>query len=167
MRARREVTVRGKYALFWGQWPSNWEHSPFVIDGVTYNCVEQWMMAEKARVFGDEHTRSLIMSAADPAEQKRLGRRVRGFVQATWDVECYPIVLRGTLEKYRQNKWLLEKLLASGDLEFVEASPEDRIWGIGMRATDPGADDPAQWRGRNLLGKAITEARAIIRAELV
>jgi len=72
------ITIRGGYALFWGQWPSNWQPSPFVLDGQTYNCVEQWMMAEKARLFGDTAVEAKVMATLDPAEQKALGRTFGG-----------------------------------------------------------------------------------------
>lgn len=67
------------------------------------------------------------------------------------------------MEKYRQNPDLRAKLLATGDLQFVEASPDDRVWGIGLRASDPASGDPKRWRGENLLGQATTEARQILR----
>jgi hypothetical protein len=163
--AHKNLTIRDGYALFWGQWPSNWQPSPFVIGGVTYNCVEQWMMAEKARLFGDAAACAMIMATADPADQKRFGRGVRGFDKDVWAKACYGIVLAGTLEKYRQNPDLWALLDATGDLVFVEASPEDVVWGIGMRAADPDATRPSKWRGQNLLGKAVTEARGILRGD--
>jgi hypothetical protein len=162
-KARKEVKVRGRYAMFWGQWPSNWEDSPMEIDGVHYNCVEQWMMAEKARLFEDAATEAKIMAAESPADQKRHGRRVAGYDDARWATVRYAVVLRGTLEKYRQNPHLMKKLMATGDLELVEASPEDVVWGIGVSVDHPDAADPSKWRGQNLLGRAITEARRILR----
>lgn len=155
--------IRDGYALFWGQWPSNWQMSPMELDGVQYNCVEQYMMAEKARLFGDEDARARILSSGEPREQKHLGRTVRGFDEAVWGKARYQVVLRGTIEKYRQNHELRSLLLATGEAEFVECSPTDTVWGIGMRRENPGSTDPKRWRGLNLLGKAITEARAIIR----
>lgn len=163
--SRAGLTVRGRYALFWGQWPSNWEHSPFTLDGERYNCVEQYMMAEKARLFKDEKALKRIMAATDPRDQKRYGREVAGYDEARWSAVRYGVVLKGTLEKYRQNEGLRALLLATGDLQFVEASPDDRVWGIGMRADDPDSGSPGRWRGQNLLGKAITEAREVIRRE--
>lgn len=162
---RTEPTVRDGYVLFWGQWPSNWAPSPLTIDGVTYNCVEQRMMAAKARLFGDEESLRRIMAAADPADQKRFGQSVTPYDDAKWAAVRYKVVLRATLEKYCQNPDLRAKLFATGDLTFVEASPEDRIWGIGLRANHPDATNPSRWRGTNLLGKAITEARGILRSE--
>ncbi len=160
-----EITVRDGYGLFWGQWPSNWEMSPFVLDGVTYNCVEQYMMQKKALCFGDTATADKIMATADPHDQKRYGREVNGYVDAKWAAVRYDIVLRAVIEKYRQNPDLRAKLMATGNLIMVEASPKDVVWGIGLGARDPDATRPEKWRGTNLLGKATTEAREILRAE--
>lgn len=161
-----KVLFKNGFALFWGAWPSNWEYSPFTIGDFHYNCVEQYMMSEKARLFGDQASFDLIMNTSDPSDQKRYGRQVRGFIKSEWDKICYPVVLKGTIEKYKQNPELLKLLLSSGDSQFVEASPHDIIWGIGMRAADPDAINPSKWHGTNLLGKAITEAREIIKKEL-
>lgn len=160
--ARVEPLSRNGLLLFWGQWPSNWEQSPFVIDNVTYNCVEQYMMAEKARLFGDLQAEARIMSTADPKDQKRYGSQVTPYNDAKWADVRYDVVLKATIEKYRQNPELKAKLLASVG-RFVEASPDDCIWGIGLRATDPRAWQPETWRGMNLLGRAIDEARDFLK----
>ena len=162
-----DLTIRNGYALFWHEWPSNWTHSPFKIANKTYNCVEQYMMAEKARLFKDTETLAKIMQTSSPAEQKRLGRKVKNFNANKWEKVCYDIVLAGNIEKYRQNKDLCEKLLATGDLIFVEASPKDKIWGIGLDADHIHATNPKRWLGQNLLGKVLNEARQIIRKEKI
>jgi hypothetical protein len=123
------------------------------------------MMAEKARLFKDDAALKKILAATDPADQKRYGREVRGFDERRWSAVCYNIVLRGCLEKYRQNPELCEKLLATGNLTFVEASPKDKIWGIGMDKNHKDATKPGRWLGKNLLGKVHDEARRIIRQE--
>lgn len=136
------------------------------VDGHVYCCVEQYMMAEKARLFKDNETWTRIMNSTNPSDQKSLGRSVRGYVERTWSDTRYDIVLRGTVEKYRQNNELRELLLSCDrDAEFVEASPYDGVWGIRMSKADPGIEDPKNWKGLNLLGHAITEARGIILAE--
>lgn len=163
---RKDLTRRGKFLLFLKQWPSNWEMSDFVVDGVTYNCVEQYMMAEKARTFGDDGALKEVMGAAHPRDQKSAGRAVRGYVEETWSKARYSVVLTATVEKYRQNEGLRARLLATQDDEtFVEAAPYDTVWGIGLAADHPDAGDPQKWRGQNLLGRAITEARSAVRAE--
>lgn len=160
-----DLVVRGGYALFWSEWPSNWTCSPFTLNGKRYNCVEQYMMAEKARLFKDERTLKKIMAATDPADQKRYGREVQGFDERKWSSVCFDVVLRGNLEKYRQNEELCQKLLATGDLTFVEASPKDKIWGIGLDKNHKDATHPGKWQGKNLLGKVLDQARKTIREE--
>jgi hypothetical protein len=155
--------------LFWqppavfGQWTS----SRFVVDGVTYGCAEQFMMAEKARLFGDEATRAKILATDSPRQHKALGREVAGFVQAVWDRECLEIVVRGNRAKFGQNPDLRAALLATGDKLLVEASPLDRVWGVGLRADDPRIHDTSRWRGKNLLGEALMRVRAELRADAV
>lgn len=159
----RKLTIHNGFALFWKEWPSNWEASPFALDGNRYNCVEQWMMAEKARVFGDEDVRKQILSTSNPKLQKDLGRQVRNYDDQRWSQVRFDIVVRGTIEKYEQNPHLKELLLAVPDgTRFVEASPFDKIWGIGMSQSDPRATDPSLWLGQNLLGYAVDDARRVI-----
>jgi ribA/ribD-fused uncharacterized protein len=116
----------------------------------------------KARLFGDLFNLKRIMSTQIPKLQKQYGREVKGFNPEIWGDVAYEVVLRATVEKYRQNPKLLILLQKAGDLEFVEASPEDVIWGIGLGTGDPDALDKSKWRGQNLLGKAITEAKKLI-----
>lgn len=158
-----EPEIRDGYVLFWGSWPSNWWYSPFAIDRVGYNCVEQYMMAEKARLFGDEETRAKILAARWPRTQKDLGREVRGYDDKKWSAARYKVVLKGTIEKYKQNPKLLHLLLDTGSAKFVECSPEDDLWGIGLSQDSPHATTPSKWQGQNLLGKALTSARATLK----
>jgi len=149
-----------RYHFFWSGIFSQWAHSPFVIDGVTYNCAEQYMMAEKARLFGDEIRESLIMSNSDPGTQKRLGRQVVGFDQATWDANARDIVYRASKAKYTQHAPSRKALLAvPKGRTLVEASPHDRVWGIGLRKEDPRAKRRSTWRGKNWLGEVLTQVR--------
>ena len=139
---------------------SQWFKSKFVIDDVTYNCAEQYMMAEKARVFGDNATLGKILEAKAPHVIKRLGREVVGFDGARWNEVKFDIVVRGNRAKFAQNVQLRDFLLGSGDATLVEASPKDAIWGVGLDETDRRILDPDQWQGENLLGKALMKVRA-------
>ena len=161
--AKRDITVTEQFVFFWGGWPSQWFKSEFEIDGVRYNCCEQFMMVEKARVFGDEEAEAAILRSANPGKQKAIGRSVRGFDEDVWDSVCRGIVYRGNVAKYEQNRQFGEYLLQTGERTIVEASPTDRIWGIGLAQDDPRAHDPAQWRGTNWLGVAIMQARDELR----
>lgn len=161
-----QVVETATMVLFW-QPPAvfgQWTPSPFVIDGQTYNCAEQYMMAEKARLFGDEATRARILATDSPREHKALGRTVANFDRATWQDACLDIVVRGNLAKFTQNPEMRAALLATGDKLLVEASPMDRIWGVGLRADDPRIHDRGQWPGQNLLGEALMRVRAELRA---
>lgn len=158
------MLIKDGFLLFWNEWPSNWTHSPFTLNKIKYNCVEQFMMAKKAEFFNDTKTYNKIMKASHPREQKALGREVKNYNDNKWSSVRYQIVLEGTLAKYQQNESLKQKLLDTGDLIFVEASPSDTIWGIGMDENHPNATRPQNWKGKNLLGKCITETRSIIRS---
>lgn len=151
--------------LFW-QPPGiygQWTHSLFSVEGQEYSCAEQFMMAEKARLFGDEGVRAQILATGSPREHKALGRQVSNFDQARWEAERLDIVVRGNLAKFSQDPALREALLATGDKLMVEASPYDRIWGVGLRADDPRVHDRATWQGSNLLGEALMRVRAQLR----
>ena len=104
-----------------------------------------------------------IMRSDDPKEIKALGRKVHGFKEEAWDEVKYPLILNGNYNKFVQNEQLRSFLLSTGDSILVEASPYDRVWGIGLAAEDPRAQDPQQWRGENLLGFALMEVRDEIR----
>jgi ribA/ribD-fused uncharacterized protein len=161
-----DVTMTDKFVLFWGDWPSQWFKCRFAIGGQSYNCCEQFMMAEKARVFGDAEAEAAILRTTNPREQKALGRTVRAFDEATWNAVCRGIVYRANLAKFEQDANLYKVLMETGSRTIVEASPKDRIWGIGLGQDDPRAQDPSQWRGTNWLGVAIMQARDELRRRL-
>ncbi|MFK7738842.1 MAG: NADAR family protein [Planctomycetota bacterium] len=159
-----QIVTTDEFVFFWkppapfGQWT----RSHFDVDGVTYTHAEQYMMAEKARLFGDDEMLQRILAAEDPSTQKKLGQRVRGFDEAVWLAQRMDIVVRGNRAKFSQSAKLLRILCETGRRTLVEASPMDFIWGIGLRADDPRAFDRAQWRGENLLGEALM----VVRGEL-
>ena len=147
---------------------SQWSPCRFTVDGQWYNCAEQFMMAEKARVFKDHSTRLRILATFDPAEQRRLaGERgtLVGFDHNVWAEECLPVVMAGNFAKFTQNPDLLQQLLATGDRELVEASPFDRRWGIGLDAQTAVAREPTTWPGHNMLGEALMKVRNKLRRQ--
>ena len=165
---------RPKWAFFWGHTPSKdgsatkacfsqwWAGHPFEVDGIRYATAEHFMMAEKARLFHDEATLSKIIDARSPAIAKKLGRQVASFDDQIWRQHRYEIVVRGNRAKFSQHEELKTFLLQTGDRLLVEASPFDRIWGIGMAAIDPNAEKPQFWKGLNLLGFALMEVRELL-----
>lgn len=163
-----------KYLFFWGHQPSKdgvltktclsqWWLADFVVAGHTYRSTEHWMMAEKARLFGDADMATRILGAKSPAEAKKLGREIRGFIPELWEAHKYDIVCTGNRYKFSQHKALRNFLLGTGSRVLVEASPVDNIWGIGLAADSPNAATPALWQGPNLLGFALMEVRDQLR----
>jgi len=154
-----------KYLYFWHGPLGQWDASPFTVDGVKYSNGEQYMMAGKARLFGDKEVECKIMSTSEGRKLKKLGRQVKGFDEATWIKHRYDIVLKGNMAKFSQNEALKEMLLESGSSILVEASPFDQIWGIGLDEQQAKATPPNQWPGMNLLGKVLMEVRETLRKE--
>lgn len=139
---------------------SQWHRSSFTDEsGNVYSTAEQWMMAEKARLFNDETTLKKILKESSPKKVKQLGREVRGFKDKEWRRNRERIVYEGNYMKFTQNPDLHEKLLSTGDSVLVEASPVDKIWGIGLRASDPKARNISTWKGLNLLGRILMTVR--------
>ena len=141
---------------------SQWYPCEFVVDGVTYTSAEQYMMAEKSKLFGDKEIRTQILNTSDPRKCKALGRKVKNFNKDLWNQNKIQIVSKGNQEKFMQNDVLKQFLLSTGDKVLVEASPTDRIWGIGLGKNNPDALDPAKWRGKNLLGFSLMNVRESI-----
>lgn len=150
---------RKNFTFFWSGPFSQWAMYPIEIDGVRFNCNEQYMMVEKARLFKDEESLKLIMKALHPKQQKLLGKGVENFVQEVWDSARQNIVYEANYAKFTQHEALKQMLLDTGDTIIVEASPKDSIWGIGISEFHEDACDPDKWPGLNLLGKAIMEVR--------
>ena len=168
--AHLDTGLTAKYLYFWGHTSadknrvgkecfSQWYPAVFTVAGETYPTTEHYMMAEKARLFGDDATRLAILRAGHPDEAKRFGRRITPFNEAQWQAARFDIVVRGNAAKFTQHPALQEFLLGTGSRVLVEASPVDAIWGIGLAADHADAAHPAQWRGLNLLGFALMAVR--------
>lgn len=154
------------FVLFWGGPFSQWYKHDMEIDGVVYNCCEQYMMAQKANTFNDKEALDKIMASKDPKEQKAIGRTVKNFNAQMWDRICQDIVFRANLAKFSDPE--LKKFLFSfANEEIVEASPYDKIWGIGLSEDDPRALDKSQWQGTNWLGEAIMRVRETLKTQAV
>jgi ribA/ribD-fused uncharacterized protein len=138
---------------------SQWAPIGFTVDGTRFDTAEHYMMWSKAVLFGDTATAARILAAGHPGEVKSLGREVRGFDETRWKRERFDIVVRGNEAKFGQRDDLRDYLIGTGEHILVEASPMDRIWGIGLSARDASADEPALWRGLNLLGFALMRVR--------
>jgi hypothetical protein len=112
-------------------------------------------MYSKALTFGDKESAEKILKEYSPRVQKKLGREINNFNEVIWDSCKYNIVKKGLIEKFKQNSELREYLLSYKGFSIIEASPVDRIWGIGFSSNDA-ISNINNW-GENLLGKILTE----------
>lgn len=145
---------------------SQWYDCYFEVNGIQYHTAEQYMMASKARLFGDEEVFQKIMTAYNPNDYKKLGRKIHGFKQEPWDAMKYDIVVEGNKAKFGQNPGIRDFMLSTGDAILVEASPYDKIWGIGLDRETALKGTVEQWQGENLLGCALMDVRDWLRKEL-
>jgi len=150
------------YYFFWGGICSQWAESPFTEFGIEFNCTEQFMMAAKAKMFEDDETYNLIMATQSPREQKKLGRQVKNFDAEKWNQNAIKIVTLGNYNKFTQHEPSAEFLKANSDKFFVEASPYDKVWGIGLSENNPLIHDPDNWKGTNWLGICINNTVTLI-----
>lgn len=138
---------------------SQWWKCSFVEDDITFCCAEQYMMYKKALLFEDYSIAKEILKTKNPKKIKELGRLVQNFDSKVWDEHKAEIVLQGNILKFSQNPELKDYLLGTGDKILVEASPYDRVWGVGLRKENSAICSPQKWKGQNLLGFALMEAR--------
>ena len=173
LQAEKAQGIKRNFLFFWGHTPnkegsigkdclSQWYQRKFIVDGHTYPTAEHWMMAGKARLFKDDEMLAKILAAPHPHKAKKLGRQVRNFDLEIWEAHAYEIVLKGNLHKFGQHRLLKKYLLATKDSIIVEASPYDKIWGIGLAKDNPKAQNMVTWEGQNLLGFVLMEVRDLL-----
>lgn len=177
LRAAVIAGERFKFLFFWGhrgsgrgvrqECLSQWYESPFSVEGVSFVTAEHYMMHRKAHLFGDVETARRILAAPTPGAAKALGRAVSGFDDQIWERHRREIVTTGNLAKFSQSERLASFLLSTHDRVLVEASPVDRIWGIGLAVGDEEVENPLNWRGPNLLGFALMDVREALREKAV
>ena len=146
-----------KYGVF-----SQWYPSEFIdFEGVKYSSAEQYMMYQKALLFQDKETAQEILKENNPKNIKALGRKIKNFDEKVWNDKKLCIVIMGNYHKFSNNVEMGELLLSTGDELIAEASPVDKIWGIGI--DEQNAINGADWRGENLLGKSLIVVRNLIK----
>jgi ribA/ribD-fused uncharacterized protein len=162
--------ARPRYLFFWQHTAtttdeigkeclSQWYASSFELEGLVFETAEHYMMYRKSVLFGDLGKAQQILAAPNPAVAKALGRSVRGFSDAVWKEHRSGICIDGNCAKFSQSPPLREFLLHTKPCVLVEASPVDRVWGIGLAAEHEHASDALKWRGQNLLGFALMTVR--------
>lgn len=159
-----------EYLFFWGHQAgkgdtltkaclSQWWMASFKEEDILYRTAEHYMMAQKAKLFNDLEIFDKIIEKESPKDVKDLGRQIKNFDSVKWDEKKYEIVAQGNYLKFSQNEKLKQFLIQTKNKVLVEASPVDPVWGIGLAEDNPKALNPVEWRGENLLGFALMEAR--------
>lgn len=162
-----------KALAFWGNESpfSNFYPSEIKLffDLIEYklNYSEQLFMIMKAVEFNDRNAVIDIINSTNPMQAKSLGRSVKSYDDSKWNKVRYSVMVGTLKEKFSQNDSLKQRLIATGDMILIEASPYDKIWGVGLKSHDGAIRDESKWRGQNLLGKALMEVRSRLREELV
>jgi ribA/ribD-fused uncharacterized protein len=171
--AKIERGAAFKYVYFWrhtgaadGIGPlvfSQWrEPAKFTFGGITSPSAEHNIMAEKARLFGDDAARAKIPVARSPGAAKALGRAIANFDNDVWEDNRFDIVVAGSIANFSQNPALKTYLMETGHKVLLEAAPTGTIWGVGLARDDERILDPRSWRGENTLGFALMKARAML-----
>lgn len=142
---------------------SNWYISPFTYAGKQYFSCEQYLMEQKALTFGDDEAAEKIMNSKNLSEIKRLGKQVARYNENLWKTIRPQVMRRGLRAKFQQNPQLLQELMNTGNAILAECAPRDAIWGIGIGMDDERSLDPKEWKGRNLLGRALMRVREDLR----
>lgn len=157
------MKVTDKYVFFWGGPFSNFApiKEGIKFDGFRFPTSEHVFMYIKAKTFNDNEIAEQIKSAPDPKTAKKLGRKVRGFNEEVWkkhrdNAMKTAVQLKFDASSEFRNELLKEKYK---NKTFVEASPYDCVWGIGMSMEDPNVNNEHEWRGLNLLGNILTKLR--------
>ena len=162
---RHGLIMYDKHVAFYGSGLSNFYNCRIEYHGKVFRSSEQLFMYLKAVHFGDELTASLICAAETPRDAKYLGRKVKGFKEDDWIEHRQEYMEIALMAKFMQNP-VLKELILDPEFEgkhFVEGSPSDKIWGVGIHYTDPRVDWPSEWQGKNLLGQCLDNIRAVLR----
>ena len=155
--------LAGKSNLINSSCLSQWYPAEFTIYNITFYSAEQFMMYCKARCFNDYDNAIAILETKNPDEVKKIGRNIKPFDAHKWDPIAHYFVQLGNVEKFRQNPLLKKYLLSTGNKILAEASPLDKVWGIGLSENDPRAVDQSKWLGKNKLGTALMAVRDQLR----
>jgi len=148
---------------------SQWYTSEFIAspfpgyEAGKFSCCEQFMMASKALLFHDVDVYTAILRETNPKEHKALGRQVRNFDEALWDLCARELVFRGNVAKFGQNEDLKQYLLETDDRILVEGASYDSVWGVKLAYDDPAIEDRENWKGKNWLGQVLTATRQHLR----
>ena len=162
------MLITDKYLFFYAtsEIYSNWHPAKFKYDNIVFSNSEQAMMYAKAKLMGDNDSIKKIKKTSDPYKVKRLGRSIKPWKEQLWISKRLSLVIDILYAKFSSNETLRNELLGTDDLYLVEASPSDKIWGVGLDESDPAIHNKKNWKGLNLLGEALMQVREKIKKEM-
>lgn len=149
-----------KYGCF-----SNFYNIEFVDEeGTKFYNSEQYFMLQKCKLFDPNgSTYKAILSEKNPTKVKALGRKINNYNDEIWEKQRYDVMKKGVYLKFSQNQDIKNILLSTDNKILYEASPYDKIWGIGFNTTDAQKTSNRTKFGRNLLGKVLIEIRELLK----
>lgn len=142
---------------------SNWHPAEIIVDGEKFWCSDQYVMACKAELFGDNRRRDLIMMSREPQRIIEIGREVSNFDQKIWDEKSVLFMFEANVLKYSQNLHMAKTLIDSNEI-LVYCNEADLKWGAGIHMRDPRLASPFEWPGENDLGFTLMEVREVVAA---
>ena len=153
--------VGNKVAFYTSLSPlSNHFPSPLIIDGIRYNCMEQYFMHQKAVFFHDKDASRLILQTIDPVRQKFIGRKVKNFKKSAWEQRVPHVLWKGLLGKFEQNSNCSMFLRNTENHQLYEAN--DPVYGVGVNLFDNKIWDERTHKGSNLMGHYLQRVRAYL-----
>jgi len=169
------------HVYFWGSFLSNFAWAPFVVSfyeegsdpstsrkiPVRFHTSEQYYMFMKAVTFEDGDAMMAILEAPDAKSAKAEGRKVKNFDEQRWYDMSYEVMVDALRLKFSQNPDFLQQLFNTGNKTLVEASPTDKIWGVGLHEDDDAILNEENWTGENRLGMALMQVRDEFRKKII
>ncbi len=132
---------------------ANYANYGFYKDGIYYKTVEHYYQSEK---FSDDKIRMKIINCETPKEASNIGRDRNNKRKDNFKSIKQEVMLKGVLEKFRQNKEILYKLIETRNEEIIEKTIDEYYWGIGKDSS-----------GQNNFGKILCQARTILKREIL
>ena len=164
------MKITDKFIFFWGEELSNFHSCSIKYNyggkDMNFTSSEQMFMWLKAKAFNDNDIAEQILLSNTPKEAKRLGRKVKNFDEEIWVEKRENAMMLALRYKFsEQNPNLFNFIMDKrfDNKEFVEASPFDKIWGIGLSENDDMIHNKKNWKGLNLLGKCLNKIRKEIK----
>lgn len=124
---------------------SNFHMASMVIDGKLWMSVEHYYQAQKF-VAADAALAESIRTVPTPRLAKNMGSAAanKGKLSKSWDKDRVDVMRRALAAKFRDNRKLRERLIATAPAVLHEDSPTDAFWGV---------------KGEDQLGKLLCELR--------